>query len=277
MIETKKIQLITINLNNLNGLKKTVESVLKFSKINSRFFDIYWIIKDGVSKDGSVEYLNSIKEEIYSSSIHLSLNIAKDSGIFNGMNQAIDLCQEGILTLFLNSGDFLSNQFINNAQNFFKNDCDIIYGDFYNGSEESKNYRKSDANLDFEFVLSKMVNHQAIFIKSDYLNKYKFKEVYWVNADWVQLFEIIKYENPSIHYVPIAISVYEAGGNSDNHYKAGLDQKELFLNTQYTLTENRAMMKIARMRQRPWYDFILKSLDSPKRSRALSALAKLLK
>lgn len=277
MIDIQKIQIITINLNNLNGLKRTVESVLKFSRINSRLFNIFWIIKDGVSTDGSAEYLNSIKEEIHSSSINLSLNIVKDSGIFNGMNQAIDICHDGILTLFLNSGDFLSNEIINNAQIFLKSDFDIIYGDFYNSSENSKNYRKSDSNLDFEFVFSKMINHQAIFIKSDYLKKYMFKEEYWVNADWVQLFEIIKYANPSIRYIPIAISVYEAGGNSDNHYKAGLDQRELFLNSQYTFTEKRALLKIARMRQRPWYDFIIKSLDGPNRSRALNALAKMLK
>ncbi len=144
----QKIQFITINLNNVNGLKRTIESVLKFSRINSSVFDIYWIIKDGFSKDGSAEYLNSIKGELFSSSIKVSLNIVKDSGIFNGMNQAIDLCHDGVLTLLLNSGDFLTNEIINNAQFFLKADYDIVYGDFYNGIEKSKNYRKSDSNLD---------------------------------------------------------------------------------------------------------------------------------
>ena len=54
------LSIITINYNNLEGLKKTLESVL-----SQKFHDFEWIVIDGGSTDGSKELLESNNSYIY--------------------------------------------------------------------------------------------------------------------------------------------------------------------------------------------------------------------
>jgi len=70
-----RFSIITINLNNFNGLKSTIESVVAQS-----FKDIDWIVIDGGSTDGS-------KELIEQNSSFFSYWVSEpDKGIYNAMN-----------------------------------------------------------------------------------------------------------------------------------------------------------------------------------------------
>jgi hypothetical protein len=269
------IQLLTINLNNLDGLKRSCDSVIEFC--TARKINVKWLIKDGVSKDGSIEYLESLKLKKLPENLELTILILSDSGIFNGMNQAIDHSEDNMLSLFLNSGDIISKEFIIEFDSQKFRDFDIVYGDYFTNVEDNKFRIKSDPNLDLSFVLSKMINHQSIFINSKLLKKYLFKEEFWVNADWIQLFEIIKFNELKINYLGFAVSVYELGGNSGKFYNEGIEQRKRYLASQYTSNEINLFTNVARLRQRPWYHFLIKSLDSPKRSILLTWLSKLLK
>ena len=57
----KKISVITINYNNCQGLIKTYDSLRIQLDLNTR---VEWIVVDGNSTDGSVDFLNSISSEI---------------------------------------------------------------------------------------------------------------------------------------------------------------------------------------------------------------------
>ncbi len=269
------IQILTINLNNLNGLRKSCDSVIQFAMKHGE--NIHWIIKDGESKDGSIAYLDELKAMVIPKNIELNILIQPDKGIFNGMNQAIDVSKDNLLTLFLNSGDYLSNEFTNSFHVNDFVDSEIVYGDYFKNSEEESCREKSDPNLDFAYVLSKMINHQSIFINSKFLKKYLFKEEYWVNADWVQLFEIIRFNELRIKYLGYSVSVYELGGNSGKYYNEGIEQRVKYFKSNYTLEEIKVLTNFARMRQRSWYSFLLKSLESPKRSIILNVLTKITK
>ena len=54
-----KLSIITINFNNLEGLKKTAESV-----INQTWKEFEWIIIDGGSTDGSKEYIVNRNDDL---------------------------------------------------------------------------------------------------------------------------------------------------------------------------------------------------------------------
>ena len=54
-----KLSIITINFNNLEGLKKTAESV-----INQTWKEFEWIIIDGGSTDGSKEYIIKLNDDL---------------------------------------------------------------------------------------------------------------------------------------------------------------------------------------------------------------------
>ena len=85
-----KFTIITINYNNVKGLKKTIDSV-----ISQNFSDYEFIIIDGASTDGSVDI---IKEY----SPHISYWVSEpDKGIYHAMNKGITVSR-GEYLLFLN-------------------------------------------------------------------------------------------------------------------------------------------------------------------------------
>ena len=85
----KKLSIITINYNNLNGLKTTVESVL-----NQSWQLFEFIVIDGGSIDGSKEYLGLQKDKIdYCVS-------EPDKGIYNAMNKGIKEAKGDYLYFF---------------------------------------------------------------------------------------------------------------------------------------------------------------------------------
>lgn len=94
-----KLSIITINFNNFDGLKRTVESVLC-----QTYRDMEYIIVDGASTDGGAMYVKQLKER--TSPFPMTCISEKDTGIYNAMNKGIK-CACGEYCLFLNSGDFL--------------------------------------------------------------------------------------------------------------------------------------------------------------------------
>lgn len=87
-----KISIITINYNNIEGLKQTVESVL-----SQTYIDKEYIVIDGGSKDGAVDFLKSQNKITYWVS-------EKDGGLYNAMNKGIRKLS-GDYVIFMNSGD----------------------------------------------------------------------------------------------------------------------------------------------------------------------------
>ena len=92
------ISIITINLNNLEGLKKTVHSVFE-----QDYPKIEYLIIDGNSTDGSIEFIKSQESKIDYWSAE------QDGGIYDAMNKGI-VKANGEYLLFLNSGDIFSYQ-----------------------------------------------------------------------------------------------------------------------------------------------------------------------
>lgn len=99
-----KLTIITINYNNASGLQKTVESVLAQSTQ-----DFEYIVVDGGSTDGSVDYLIAQNSELRTQ--NFSFISEKDKGIYNAMNKGIRMAK-GEYIHFLNSGDWLVDEFV---------------------------------------------------------------------------------------------------------------------------------------------------------------------
>ena len=99
-----KVTIITINYNNAPGLKRTVESVLAQTS-----HDFEYIIIDGASTDGSVEYLKTINYKLQT--INYKLLSEPDNGIYHAMNKGIRMAK-GEYIHFLNSGDWLVDEHV---------------------------------------------------------------------------------------------------------------------------------------------------------------------
>ena len=88
-----KYSIITINYNHIEGLKRTIDSVISQTSSNYEY-----IIIDGGSTDGSVNIIKEYKE-------HLVYWISeKDNGVYHAMNKGVAQAQ-GDYCIFMNSGD----------------------------------------------------------------------------------------------------------------------------------------------------------------------------
>ena len=93
-----KYSIITVNYNNRDGLRATIESV-----VNQTYRDYEFIVIDGGSTDGSTDVLKEFDDKI---TYWVS---EPDKGIYNGMNKGIAKATGDYLN-FMNSGDCFYNE-----------------------------------------------------------------------------------------------------------------------------------------------------------------------
>ncbi|AOC95310.1 glycosyltransferase [Flavobacterium sp. SH_e] len=169
------ISIITINYNNLEGLKKTVESV-----INQTWQDFEYIIIDGGSTDGSVEYIENKKNKI---DYWISEN---DSGIYNAMNKGIKIAS-GKYISFMNSGDcFLSLNTLKLCSDIIiNNNADVFYGQIKIDDVLKEKTVIYPSKLRLSYLQYMVINHQACFFLSETLqNFHGYNEEYKLAADY---------------------------------------------------------------------------------------------
>lgn len=203
-----KLSVITVNLNNKDGLVKTFDSVLIQS-----FKDFEYIIVDGGSQDGSVEFIQSIAVK-YPGLIWTS---ERDTGVFNAMNKGI-LRAKGDYLLFMNSGDYLVDKDV--FASVFANDhsSDILLG-AARVSEHGKivwtAYPKSEYTLNDLYHGS--LAHQAAFIKKDLFSCYgMYREDLKFMSDWAFFLDVLVLHDGSVEPLDILISDYNSEGLSSD-------------------------------------------------------------
>lgn len=201
-MESKKIDIITINLNNRNGLRRTIESV-----INQTYKDkLNFIIIDGASTDGSTDIINLYKDQI---DYWVS---EKDSGIFNAMNKGIEASTSDY-SLYLNSGDYLcENNVIEKVYDSL--DADIVYGNEWKDNNGRKFESKYPDILDEGFFKITALPHQSTFIRTQLLKEHPYNEKYKLLGDWLFLREMIMKYFVTYRHLPYPISVYGLDGIS---------------------------------------------------------------
>ena len=100
------LSIITVNRNNREGLRKTLESVLCQQGLAADSLE--YIVIDGDSSDGSLALLQDYAERSTFPQ-HISWWCSEvDSGIYNAMNKGLAHAT-GKYVLFLNSGDYLAS------------------------------------------------------------------------------------------------------------------------------------------------------------------------
>lgn len=196
----KKLSIITINYNNCNGLKRTIESVIK-----QTFTNYEYIVIDGGSTDGSIEvikqYLNKITYWVSE----------PDRGIYHAMNKGI-LNAKGEYCNFMNSGDeFYSPNTLNRV---FSQECqeDIILGEFTNNKYPNGAGIPSDITL---LDLCKIhPNHQSSFIKRKLFENNLYDESLKILSDWKFFINEIIFKNCSYKTIPTIVAIYDSTGIS---------------------------------------------------------------
>lgn len=211
-----KVSIITVNFNNLLGLRKTMQSVFA-----QKYAAIEYIIIDGGSTDGSKEFIQSHQDKL---SYWCS---EKDKGIYDGMNKGISNAT-GDYVLFLNSGDYFSTPNILNdifEDKIFNEDLLIgnqLYIDKSGRKGISPKLRVSDFSI--TYFLSSTIPHQATFIKRDLFDRIGYYDIsYKVSADWVFWIKATVENKCTIRLINKKISYMEEGGVSSDMSKCYSD------------------------------------------------------
>lgn len=204
-----KISIITINYNNLEGLKRTVDSV-----IHQTWKEFEYIIIDGDSTDGSKEYMESQNQYF---DYWLS---EKDSGIYNAMNKGIQMAN-GDYLLFLNSGDELHDSKVLEQNHGFLKEMDFVYFNL-NFVERTRSWvGKYPDKLSFSHFVRDTLPHPATFIKRKLFKTFGlYDEKLKVVSDWKFFVEsICKYNCSYIKIDQILSTFYLDGISSDPQNK----------------------------------------------------------
>lgn len=200
-----KFSIITINLNNASGLKKTIKSV-----IDQTFSDFEYIVVDGGSKDGSADSIKEFNEKI---TYYIS---EKDNGIYNAMNKGI-ANSKGEYLLFLNSGDYLSNRTVlNEAFSLSGGTEDVIYGDFQRSFPDGKtDFIRMPDEINSEYLLKKSLAHPATFLRRELFYKYGFfDETYKIAADHAFFVRLFLMTSLKYKHINLTISNFSMDGIS---------------------------------------------------------------
>ena len=200
-----KYSIITVNYNNKEGLRRTIESV-----ICQTFPDFEFIVIDGGSTDGSTDVLREYDKDI---SYWVS---EPDGGIYQGMNKGIEHATGDYLN-FMNSGDcFYDTQVLQHVFDHHS-EADIITGRDYHYSEEKKLGHASlqPPRLSMIHFFVSTLDHQSSFIRRDLFNDSPYREDYRLVSDWIFFTEKIVTEGKRVQFIPDIVCRREEGGISE--------------------------------------------------------------
>ena len=226
--------MITINYNNLRGLKRTYESVQK----QTARHQIQWIVVDGYSSDGSAEFLRS-----HASNIDVLL-IEKDKGIYDAMNKGLALA-EAPYVWFMNSGDMIYRE--NVAEKLFAltaTQPDVLFGDTMfidaNGRDiglisQLKPQRFPQKLDKWSFRFGMNLCHQSFIAKKSICPLYDLQYRQAADVDWI--ISILEKNPVNIRFEGV-IAGFETGGSSAQHEKKAWKERFSVLSKHYGFLPN---------------------------------------
>lgn len=200
-----KLSIVTINYENLIGLKATLNSVCDVKS----FVDFEYVVVDGNSSDGSGDLLRS----------HISvidvLIIEPDTGIYNAMNKGI-FAASGSHILFLNSGERL----LAPIKDLLNLSDEIVYAGVKTIYEKRS----------IRFAKSGFPIHQGLVMSRDMLSQYLFDERYRVHGD-LDLWYRCNYLNIKKRILDFDIveMVLEGIGTHPSGYRARMSDRLLLI------------------------------------------------
>jgi glycosyltransferase involved in cell wall biosynthesis len=215
MVKKMKLSIITINRNNADGLKKTIESVA-----NQNYKDFEYIVIDGASTDNSVEVIKSYLNIV---SYYIS---ESDKGVFDAMNKGIKHAT-GEFLLFLNSGDYFNND--NVLLNVIEElNEDIVIGKCNIIKEGEIVYITNSFNrITLNTLILNSLPHQAMFFKRTLFDKYGlYRDDLKLMGDWEFCIRTIILENVKYKNIDTIIADYNLEGISSQESNINKMKKE---------------------------------------------------
>ena len=242
-----KLSIVTINYNNAEGIRMTMESVLK-----QTYRDIEYIVVDGASTDGSVDVIREMsasfndgmsRDKSLNDGISLIWTSEPDKGIYNAMNKGIEIALgRRIVNSFkrselvedknkelcdyiqiLNSGDILASDDVVErmvAALDENNNPDILYGNMIkewpNGTRV--NDKCGTGHLSMLSFYFGTLNHDSAYIRRNLFERFGFyDETLKIVSDWKWYMQTIPLGGITPVYVDIDVTIFDMTGVSESN------------------------------------------------------------
>ena len=213
-----KLSIITVCLNNIDGLRKTLNSV-----VTQTYKEMEWVVVDGGSNDGTYELLKTNSDKIG------QWISEKDNGVYQAMNKGIRMAQ-GEYLLFLNAGDTLiKDTIIEQIFNHVGLSADLCFGKtwYINGDHKSP---MGNHPVDFTFhqFISDPLPHSGgtFYRRQLFLDYGLYDEKYYMSGDVDFNLRVIFKQQCSVQKIDLFISYFDGNGlsqhpNKDIHWEFG--------------------------------------------------------
>ena len=237
-----RLSIITINRNNAEGLKRTLDSVK-----GQTYKGIEHIIVDGASTDDSVQIIESYVRDVSCMMYDVLWISEPDKGIYNAMNKGIRKATGDYIQI-LNSGDILAAPDVTERmmaelqraysqplpkRNGVSKGVAILYGNML------KDYGNGRVRRDtcggemytpesFLYFYNGTLNHDCAYIRRDLFEKYGlYNEQMKICSDWEWYVRAIVLGGEKPVYTNVDVTIFDMNGVSESKGKnAELIQKE---------------------------------------------------
>ena len=203
-----QLSIITVTYNSLTTLKDAYASLCA-----QTYTQWEWIVQDGGSSDGTLEWLESLSDA------RVNWVSEKDHGIYDALNKAVSRASGEWIGL-LHSDDLYPNaEVLSQVVAAFKTAMDGVYGDlkYVLEKDTQKVLRHWQSEAFSPTLLRKgwMPPHPTLFLRKEvYAKVGGFDTRYRIAADYDFILRVFRTPQLKIHYLPQVLMLMRQGGAS---------------------------------------------------------------
>ncbi|MBL1200345.1 MAG: glycosyltransferase [Nostoc sp. GBBB01] len=199
-----KLSIITVTYNRLQELIETFASIT-----SQTYYNIEYIVIDGSSQDGTVDFLRTNDDKI---SYWVS---EKDAGIYDAMNKGA-LAATGDWIIFMNSGDkFFAEDTLAKVAEYLDNSLDVVYGGVESVVNDKYGYRTYQRKpYELSLIWREIPScHQSVFVKRKLQVQYPFDTclTWCADHDLLSKLYVARYR---FQEIPVIISRFDVSGGA---------------------------------------------------------------
>lgn len=202
------LSILTVTYNSLTTLKDAYASLCA-----QTYTQWEWIVQDGGSSDGTLEWLESLSDA------RVNWVSEKDHGIYDALNKAVNRASGEWIGL-LHSDDLYPNaEVLIHVVAAFKTAIDGVYGDLKyvleKDTQKVLRHWQSEAFAPTLLCKGWMPPHPTLFLRKEvYAKVGGFDTRYRIAADYDFILRVFRTPQLKIHYLPQVLMLMRQGGAS---------------------------------------------------------------